>query len=1279
MPNLFEITGDDITRLDDAKLRILIGLLCEADYRLAGLPTKGITWGGHQDARDGGLDVIVRGETPPPQNSFVPKTITGFQVKKPDMTRAKILKEMKPNGILREEIKALIQERGAYIIVSSSGSTTDPASRNRTNAMREAVSKENNHQNLHLEFLDRGRVATWVRSHPSLILWVRNKIGRQLRGWRPYENWANSPGGIEEEYLADDGLRLHNGTHPIDHGMSAKDGLLKLGSLLSAPGASIRLTGLSGVGKTRLVQAMFDERVGKQALKSSQAFYTDISDDPDPDPRTFAEQLIADKTRAILIIDNCPPDMHRRLTEICSEEHSTVSLLTVEYDVRDHLPEETSVFRLEPASEELIEKLIRKRSPHISQVDARTIARFAGGNARVAIVLANTVQRGETLSDFRDEELFERLFWQRHKVDKDLLISAEVCSLVYSFEGKDATSEKSELTFLASLVGKSGSELYRDVRVLRERDLIQSRDVWRAVLPHAIANRLAKRALESIPKDTLVQSFFNSGSERLIKSFTRRLNYLHDCNPAIEIVNEWLAHDGWIGKTTHNFSAFGMEVFKNIAPVSPEKALLAIERAANGDEGSRFISRENTHSYEFVELLWHLAYDPELFDRCVNLMCRFALSESLEKNNTSSQDALKSLFYINQSGTHASVEARLEIIESLVNSEDQSKQELGVHLLDAALETWHFSLSYDFGFGARLRDFGYEPETREDVINWYETFISLCMRQALQGKPIDQKARKVLSDHLRGLWTNAGMYDAVENAIIKIHKKQAWNEAWIAVRGIIRYDSNSFKKEILERLHRLENLLKPNALLERARTFALLDTQYTFDLEDDIDDNEDSNSGFNRLLETTRKIGAQVVQHIDTLNALLPELLSTHNNMIYSFGRGLADGCNDKEKLWKILYTQIEKIPSEKRQIGVLLGFLASCAESDPVFYNSTLDNLISDNLLGEWFPILQTTSNIDQRGVDRLHKALDTGKANIHTFEYLAWGRVHESINDDDLADLLKKILFKEEGIDTVIEILKMRFHRSKEENREYSERLVAVARDMLSMYSFPDKRSKKKSLDYGLEQIARVCLNGPKGVKAAKEICQHLEEAITDHRIYDFHYNRLLNVLARTQPFVFLDVFLGSGGIEDYRHRRMFGYCFEKYSNPLNQISDDDLLSWCDKDSENHYPLIALAIDAFRESAETNELEWKPIVYSIFDKAPDLGVVLEHLVDAMRPRSWSGSLANILLKRSVLFQNLYKHDNEEIRAWARGQYSALQKNIKRERDWEEERHNQEQNVSFE
>ena len=122
MSTLLEIVGDDVAVLEDDDLRTLIGLLCEADYRLAGLPTKGITWGGHQDAKDGGLDVVVRDTVAPPITSFVPRNTTGFQVKKPDMPRAEILKEMRPHDVLRPSIKALIEGKGAYVIVSSNGS-----------------------------------------------------------------------------------------------------------------------------------------------------------------------------------------------------------------------------------------------------------------------------------------------------------------------------------------------------------------------------------------------------------------------------------------------------------------------------------------------------------------------------------------------------------------------------------------------------------------------------------------------------------------------------------------------------------------------------------------------------------------------------------------------------------------------------------------------------------------------------------------------------------------------------------------------------------------------------------------------------------------------------------------------------------------------------------------------------------------------------------------------------------------------------------------------------
>ena len=55
---------------------------------------------------------------------FVPRPATGFQVKKPDMPRKAILKEMRPSGTIRPAIQELADQSGAYIIVSSTASTT---------------------------------------------------------------------------------------------------------------------------------------------------------------------------------------------------------------------------------------------------------------------------------------------------------------------------------------------------------------------------------------------------------------------------------------------------------------------------------------------------------------------------------------------------------------------------------------------------------------------------------------------------------------------------------------------------------------------------------------------------------------------------------------------------------------------------------------------------------------------------------------------------------------------------------------------------------------------------------------------------------------------------------------------------------------------------------------------------------------------------------------------------------------------------------------------------
>ena len=414
---MFDISPDDIGQLNDVDLRELVGRLCEAELASRGRSAAAVTWGGSQTAPDGGLDVRVA--LPPGESiqGYVPRASTGFQVKTPDMPRAAIVAEMRPEGTIRPVIKELANEAGGYIIVSSTGSTSDSALRSRREALREALEGVANADQLLTDFYDRTRMASWVRCHTGLIAWVREKVGRALPGWHPYGPWSRAAEGINSEYLLDTKLRLHLAGQRGATARSVADAIDEFRDALAQPGRIVRLVGLSGVGKTRLVQALFDTRIGSRPLSSSRALYTNLSDNPDPQPIGLASDLIANNRRAVLIVDNCPPDLHRRLSDLCSGQTSTVSVLTVEYDVRDDQPEGTQVVTLDTSSTELIERLIGRRYPDLSQIDARTIAEASGGNARIAIALAETVERSERLAGLSNEELFERLFRQRHTHD----------------------------------------------------------------------------------------------------------------------------------------------------------------------------------------------------------------------------------------------------------------------------------------------------------------------------------------------------------------------------------------------------------------------------------------------------------------------------------------------------------------------------------------------------------------------------------------------------------------------------------------------------------------------------------------------------------------------------------------------------------------------------------------------------------------------------------------------------------------------------------------------
>lgn len=1246
---MIDITGDEIVQLSDADLRTLVGLLCEAELRHHCLSTVGVTWGGHQDAKDGGVDVRVEISSSLGEDNFVSRSTVGFQVKKPDLARKAILTEMRPQGELRQGIKELAETSGAYIIVSGHASLTDLSLRNRRSAMREAVADCPDGLKIKLDFYDRGRIAAWVRSHPALILWVRDKIGQPIQAWKGYGNWSGAPEGDGAPYLCDKLLRLYGSAYPHEERSSPLDGINRIRCILHVPKSSVRLVGLSGVGKTRLLQALFDNRLGQSPLNQSQVFYCDVGDNPVPDPKAFAEGLVALQTRAILAIDNCPPDLHRRLTSVCLSLGSSVSLITVEHDIRDDQPEETEVFRLEPASEELIEELIRTRYPHISEVDAHTIARFSGGNARIAVAVANTVEKGGTLSNLRDEELFIRLFQQRHSPDDSLLRAAEVCSLVYSFDGENLEEATSELRLLASLVGLNALDLYRYVSILQSRGLVQQRGRWRAVLPQAMANRLAMRALERIPVNNILSALERKGMERLLVSFSRRLGYLTGCTAAVKVSERWFSDGGSLSDIT-NINEHQAKMLANIAPINPEFALASIELVLAADGSEAFFSRSNANYNDISRLLRSLAYDKALFGRAANLLCAFALSEKPTENYNSIQKMVQSLFYLYLSGTHATADQRRSIIAELFSSEQEEKVILGIKLLDAALEAGHFSSMYGFEFGSHSRDYGFAPTTQEDIRKWYRTFISCAVDLMTLGSKKALVAKRLLAKKLPGLWARARMYEELEAAIEGIIGTGPWIEGWLAIKKTIRLDGQRMGENALARLGRLEMLLKPGTLREQARLYALAQTY--FDLMEVAESDAVDRDPHAEVMRTARSIGREVAGQERILTELISEVLSGGGYYSFSFGQGLADGAENLGQIWRELCEQTATLKLDDLNWQVMRGFLSAAVERDEALSEELLNKCVSDRVLARVYPLLAMSAGMNQNGIRRLKQSLELGVAPISTYRHLAYGGVHKPISDSDLCDLLRAIASREGGIAVSVDILEMRLN-GFEEKTSLSESLACVGQELLLKYEFSRRDDLGDSVDYQLACIIKACFRGDSAAECTSAFCEKVFAAYEDYRVYSMDH--VVEALAVTQPMVFLEVFFGDDVNSDHT-----GHVFREH--PLVSIDDALVLSWCKGNPKARNPLVASAIMPYQKG-KTGKLEWTSLAMSLVSDSVDPIAVLQMLLSSLWPTSWSGSRADLMQERSCLIEELKEHSDKAVAEWAHGEATKLGNWIRQDR----------------
>ena len=1252
---MFEISKDQLRQLNDTDLRELVARLCEAELKNAGAPVSALKWGGAQTAPDKGLDIECCIEDNDFSGDFLPHARTGIQVKKSSMPDSKIKTEMCPDGQLRPVFSELARNNGCYIIVSLHDDLVSRKVNAREKTMRKQLEMIKEQGDLQVRFYGCSELANWLRQYPPVQLWVRERLCIPLNGWRPFGRWSITPPCVDDDLICEKGIAI---ILPGREGekLDILQGIDAIRELVGTSEKALRIVGLSGVGKSRIIQALFEESVGNNSLDKNLAIYADLGEDVTPSAREVLERFIIEKRSAIMVLDNCPSSIHNQLARHVFSS-SGIRLVTVEYDIQEDRPEVTSVVRINAEGTGIAETLIKRRHPHLGQVNAQRLAEISGGNARLALALADAVSEEESLSGFSNAELFDRLFYQRGIKDIDLLKAAEVLSIVYSFSINPDEDGVDELSVLSGLLGQDRLTLYRAAQTLIDRQLVQKRGNWRAVLPHALSNRLAKKALENIPVHDILDTFQGLQNTRLLKSFGKRLGYLHDHTTSQDIVKSWLSPGGLLHDFTRLNDDF-IQLIMNVAPVAPEYVLRAIEAQDTGGTTETFFSTKNPFFSVFVDILTTIAYDPDLFERCIVLLAKFVLSEMGKKDNNT-QDRFFGLFSLYLSGTEATPDIREKVCRHFLLSRNLKEQQLGLGILKAALQSTHWSSIGTFEFGARPRSYGYNPKTYEEQDQWFMSFISLAQEIAsTKNVELSDQVRGLLANELRGLWKYPGLRTVLADLARALNDQRPWLEGWLAVRSIKHYDysrddDNKIPTDI-ELLDELDEVLRPRRLADEIRTYVLSPNQFKLDEEFDFNDNQKWQDSSKRAAARARDLGMAVAKEPTVMDEILRDIFTVQSVYITEFGKGLALKSNDFSSLWEHLIGRLKLVGDQAHHCYVLSGALEVIHKRDEPLAQRILEEAVQSRILRRFIVNLQLSVPLDRTGVKRLLRSLDFEDTPSSQFQGLAWHYPLDTSGEEYLRDLMLKILDRPEGALTVIQVLYQRLYILRDKKLSLSSDLKRIG----LVVSAALLRNRSNQYDpYELSKILKSCMDETEFPEETSDVLDAYFIRLKGPYSYSGDMGEIAAVLIEKATFRFLDFTFFDSTLKDYHFHKFFN----ERCRPLSSVNIAVLFNWCRQGNfQERLNLISEAVYPFEEEPESDCVVLSEQAHAVIDATQDPNTVLRNFSTFVQPSTWSGSATNIIAKRRQVFEVLLKHNRSDIRDAAAMQISQIKK-------WEE------------
>lgn len=1099
---------------------------------------------------------------------------------------------------------------------------------------------------------------------------IKNSLEKRWQEFLPFLDWTNF-------------LKIEGELLPFIETTETKRIVTAIQDAAQNQKTITRILGLSGLGKTRLIiEAFRAQKEEDSIVRSERLLYFDSSTS-DIDINQKVLQLAFSKETKYLIVDNCDLQLHSNLAKIVRSEGSQLSLITIYTNPEEHISSGTTSLILDPEKlVDLVENLVDNLNPDLSVENRRLIKMYAHGFPLVATILTQNIRNNrEDIGAIGEKWIVDKLLGkegeneQKRKAIRALSLFSRI-----GYEGEmesqiKAISTNPKINYL-SLDEQQSEVLFRKLCThYLARKLFEKRGRYLLMRPIILSISLAEEWWDECLESEIPQLLVDLEKAGLTESFCQQWRHLGYHSRSKEIAAKLTGPNGPFAKAEVLNTEPGSLLFRYIVEVNPESCAQAALAAFN-DLSIKEIRLQTKGRRNLVWALEKLVWHKEVFDDAGRALLLLAAGENENHISNNAQSSFLQLFQIGIPPTQASLEQRAEMIEFCLNNDFDEVKQLGISALDRSLQGQGFTrIGGSERQGSRLPMESDTPTWKEIRTYWKKSITALEEIGRLSTST-GQIARDILLKRFREVSINKAFF-LIFPVIKSLNQSYSYDPPQLLekLNTTIQYNSPDLQEEERQQIREFIAEINASASSFNDR-YRLIVGRPNY-----IVPGKKASETSEEVRKTVKDFAEEITSTEFDLQLKFEVLFSQDQRENWYFGNCVAEKRKEVGKsLLEIALPALDflcNVPNEEQSVnvGFLKGFLSR-------FHDQGNVDVLTAKILK----------------MACLHPYA-VGLIASFPLEFEAYKVLFKLVEKDEIPIVLLsefRYRFEKFPIETVFDFC--------DSAAEFGLSGAVVAIEVLSSFSYSDAgkwnqvRNRIRELiinqkcilnankvpwldSFAIFDCARKLIDGTKDKELAIQL---MEQVLEKLRLPNYHANAdvaISNLTIQLVEQYFPNVWpqIGAALLSEEMDflfylnlKALFGAEQSIYGKGIGSLFKGDLdliFEWARSGPAKASVRLGSLLPTMHQKEDSAQVSLHPFTLRVLDEFGENEDFIKELSSQFHSYSWTGSLVPFLSSQKSVFEELLKHRYVRVQNWARNEIEYLEKRIKAESNFDEER----------